>query len=77
MNLFASSNNNPVILPGKCVSCLMPLYAGFFYDAQEFIYRFILQRREMTGRKCLSKSFIYLFISLCFILSAVDWLGVG
>lgn len=30
MNLFASSNNNPVILPGECVSCLMPLYAVFF-----------------------------------------------
>lgn len=29
MNLFASPNNNAVILPGKCVSCLMPLYAFF------------------------------------------------
>lgn len=31
MNLFASSNNNAVILPGKCVSCLMPLYAFFVF----------------------------------------------
>lgn len=30
VNLFASPDNNPVILPGKCVSCLMPLYAAFF-----------------------------------------------
>jgi len=39
VNLFASPNNNPVILPGKCVACLMSLYAVFLMAPRNvFIY---------------------------------------
>lgn len=43
VNLFAPSNNNPVILPRKCLSRLMPHYAIFFFMVPKslFIYLFI------------------------------------
>lgn len=49
VNLFASCNNNPVIPPRKCLSCLMPLYAFFFFSWCPGVCLFIYLQISFAG----------------------------
>lgn len=78
VNLFAPSNNNPVILPRKCLSRLMPHYAIFFFHGAQkfvylFIYRFLSLGWKMRHRRCHYNSFIRFYYDLF----CKQWFGWG
>lgn len=79
MNLFASPNNNPVILPGKCVSCLMPLYAGCFYDAKVCVWVTYLRIYFAEVENEAENAFFFLIskndVLFCQHWGAGDWLS--